>query len=190
MCGLDETECVFVTICVYVLSRTHQHPFTLLEKLLMSYLSWSQGSVISKPCRSSGHCPALQGPALAFLSTFESHSAPFDRPGTCWTPPFIFPSLALIEPQHTLAYAASQPSGSGGNFETNSESLTAGGSAARVVPFSFSTPGWTYDWCVCVDRCFCFAVRSSALKAAKSFLRRMTCSKWVPPLCEPCSFGL
>lgn len=45
---------------MYVLSRIHQRPFTQLDKLCRSYLSWSQGSDKSKPC----HCLFLHCPVV------------------------------------------------------------------------------------------------------------------------------
>lgn len=87
-----------------VLSKTHQLPFTLLEKLFKCYLSWSQGSVKSKPCRFFRRCPFSPLPAAAFLASLKLALHHFDRCGTRQTPFCLvfFYFASYDEPQHPL----------------------------------------------------------------------------------------
>lgn len=101
-----------------MLSKTHQLPFTLLEKLFKCYLSWSQGSVKSKPCRFFWRCPFSPLPAAAFLTSLKLALHHFDRCGTRQTPFCLVFSTSLLPMSHsTRLKAASRPSSIGWSFE-------------------------------------------------------------------------
>lgn len=173
MCGLSVCVCVCVTMGVCALSKTHQRPFTLLEKLFKSYLSWSQGSVKSKPCRLSRRCPALHARPLS--------SALLPVPSVRGGPPFCFFSFVFFSPSMSHGTCSLK-------LRREHWNRTAWGergevSEQRGCTVSFSADGWTDGWMdgMCkllpfVSPLFC------AQGCQKLFLRRMLCTKWVPSL--------
>lgn len=126
-------------------------PFTLLEKLFKScYLSWSQGSVKLKPCRSSRRCPVIRSPSSALFRV----SSCFVSTGVeLFQNPLLFLSFSS-EPQHALAKAASRPSSTGWSLKIP----TAGSSAAEVF---FPTNGRT----AFANCCLCFVALLHSPKA-------------------------
>lgn len=157
-----EWKCV--TICAYVLSRTHQHPFTLLEKLFMSYLSWSQGSVKSKPCRSSQHCPALCARPRPSSALWVS---------TC-------SSLSLIEPQLVRVYCVQTVPHWKTTLKLTVEAVQQGKTYWVSYCFLFLLLDW---WTPRVTWCLCFAALVFCTRGQKLFQthdvhRRGSSSLW------------
>lgn len=93
-----------------VLSRTHQLPFTLLEKLFQALplLVTGLGQIKAMPLLSALSFSPL--PAAAFFTSLNLALLHFDRRGTCEILFFFF--YSYDEPQHPLK-AASRPSGTG-----------------------------------------------------------------------------
>lgn len=152
-------------------------------QLFKSYLSWSQGSVKSKPCRLSRRCPAVHAkprPSSALRVSPLHLLTDVELVGPLF---FFFFFFSLYEPQHALPTWM--------KFRRWEQwDLTAEGTRwwqrAEGRAVRFSALGWMKRWMggrmggMC--RLLPLFRRSSALEAAKSFLRRMLCSKWVPPL--------
>lgn len=110
----------------------------------MSYLSWSQGSVKSKPCRSSQHCPALRARPRPSSALWVSTCSVRQQ----WSLLYPLFSLAL---SHSSCCPALEDN-------VNTETDSCGGAAKQTYWVSHCFVCLLLDgWTPRVNWCFCFA---------------------------------
>lgn len=141
-------------------------PFTLLEKLFKScYLSWSQGSVKLKPCRSSRRCPVLRSQLRPSSALFRVSSCFVSTGVELFRTPPPLPLFLLFPLSHStrLLKHPGRPAPDG-----VLKSRQLGRTQRRFFRQMDGRRSQTAA-----------SVSSLSCTRQKLFLRRMMCTKWV-----------
>lgn len=165
-----ECVCVCVTMSVCAFQKLTDTPLLCLKSFFFrSYLSWSQGSVKSKPCRLSR--ALSRSPRLP--QHFKSPSTDVELDGLFFSLSLSVPVLCFISSQHaarkscvpnwTIRTLKSRQLGERRGGARGGDAVSSSASLRR-------TDGRTDGRMACANCCLLFR-RSSAFKAAKKLSR-------------------